>query len=86
LKAKNTSVGGIVEAGIPASKGGKVRLLKSSELPDDWDPATDTRLMAWEIVHHLIRVLEAGGEPAAAELVAKLGSKAEIARKLAYRL
>jgi putative DNA methylase len=37
-------------------------------------------------VHHLIRVLEAGGEGAAAELVAKLGSKAETARELAYRL
>ncbi len=85
-KAKVTSVAGMVEAGILASKGGKVRLLKPSEMPDDWDPTTDTRLTAWEIVHHLIRVLEAGGEPAAAELVAKLGSKAEIARELAYRL
>ena len=33
-----------------------------------------------------MRALEAGGESAAAELVAKLGSKAEIARELAYRL
>ena len=38
------------------------------------------------MVHHLIRVLEAGGEGAAAELTAKLGSKAEIARELCYRL
>ena len=30
--------------------------------------------------------MEAGGEGAAAELVAKLGGKAEIARELAYRL
>jgi putative DNA methylase len=37
-------------------------------------------------VHQLVRVLEAGGEAAAAELVAKLGSNAEIARELAYRL
>jgi putative DNA methylase len=34
----------------------------------------------------LIRALEAGGESAAASLIAKLGSKAEIARELAYRL
>ena len=85
-KAKNTSVGGMVEAHIVASKGGKVRLLKPSELPASWDPATDARLTAWEVVHHLIRVLEAGGEGAAAELVGKLGSKAEAARELAYRL
>jgi putative DNA methylase len=38
------------------------------------------------MVHQLIRALEAGGEGAAAALVAKLGSKAETARELAYRL
>jgi putative DNA methylase len=37
-------------------------------------------------VHHLIRVLGSGGESAAAELVAKLGARAETARELAYRL
>jgi putative DNA methylase len=84
--AKNTSVAGMVEAGILASKGGKVRLLRPDELPADWNPATDPRLTAWEVVHQLIRVLEAGGESAAAALVAKLGSHAETARELAYRL
>jgi len=76
----------MVQAGILASSRGKVRLLKPDELPTNRDPATDPRLTAWEMVHHLIRVLEAGGEGAAAALVAKLGSKAEIARELAYRL
>ena len=85
-KAKNTSVSGMVDAGILASKGGKVRLLRPDELPSDWDPETDPRLTAWESVHHLVRVLEAGGESAAAELVTKLGGEAEIARELAYRL
>jgi putative DNA methylase len=85
-KAKNTSVAGMVEAGILESKRGKVRLLRPDELPASWDPATDPRLSAWEIVHHLIRALASGGEGAAAELVAKLGAKAELARELAYRL
>lgn len=85
-KAKNTSVTGLVEAGILASKAGNVRLLKPEELPANWDPAKDSRLTIWEMAHHLIRVLNAGGETAAAELVAKLGSKADIARELAYRL
>ncbi|MDP9237926.1 MAG: DUF1156 domain-containing protein [Chloroflexota bacterium] len=88
-KSKNTSVAGMVEAGILASSRGKVRLLKPSELPDDWDPATDSRLTVWEMVHHLLRVLEApvgGGEEPAALLVAKLGGKAETARELCYRL
>jgi len=85
-KAKNTSIGGMVEAGILESKRGKVRLFKPGDLSHDWYPATDRRLNAWEIVHHLIRVLEADGEAEAARLVAMLGTNAEIARELAYRL
>jgi len=85
-KAKNTSISGLVEAGILTSNAGKVRLLKPEELPEGWDPSTDRRLTVWEMVHHLIRVLEAGGEIAAAELVARLGSEADVARELAYRL
>ncbi len=85
-KAKNTSVAGMVEAGILASKAGKVRLLRPEELPPDWDPTTDPRLTAWEMVHHLVRALEAGGESAAAELAAPLGVRAEAARELCYRL
>jgi len=85
-KAKNTSVSGMADAGILTSKRGKVRLLRPDELPADWDPATDPRLTAWEMVHHLIRVLESGGETAAAVLLAKLGAKAEVARELCYRL
>jgi putative DNA methylase len=84
--ARNTSVRGMAEAGILISKAGKVRLLKPSELPGNWDPATDPRLTHWEVVHHLIRVLESEGEGAAAALVMKLGPAAEIARELAYRL
>lgn len=82
----NTAENALKHAGIIESGRGKVRLLKPSELLADWDPETDSRLTAWQSVHHLIRALEAGGESAAAELVAKLGGKAEIARELAYRL
>ena len=85
-KAKNTSVDGMVEAGILTSRAGKVRLLTPKELPADWDPTTDLRLTAWEMVHHLVRVLEAGGESAAAELATQFGAKAEAARELCYRL
>ncbi|MYH50427.1 MAG: DUF1156 domain-containing protein, partial [Gammaproteobacteria bacterium] len=85
-KAKNTSVSGLVEAGILASRGGKVRLLRPSELPSDWDPSNDARLTTWEMVHHLIRLLESGGEEEAASLVRRLGSVSDVARDLAYRL
>jgi putative DNA methylase len=85
-KAKNISVAGLKEAGILDSGRGKVRLLKPSEMPEHWSPEQDIRLTVWEIVHQLVRALEARGESAAATLVVKLGSKAETARELAYRL
>jgi len=85
-RAKNTSVEGMKDAGILASSRGKVRLFKPNELPEDWDPSTDARLTAWEMVHQLIRTLETAGEGAAASVVGKLGGKAEAARELAYRL
>ena len=85
-KAKVTAVAGLVSAGIIESSAGKVRLLRPSELPSQWDPASDTRLTTWEMVHHLIRLLESGGEEAAAGLVRRLGSVADVARDLAYRL
>ena len=83
--AKNTSVGGLVRAGIVESGRGSVRLLKPSELDQDWNPSSDRRLTVWEMTHHLIRVL-ATGERKAASLAAKLGSAAEIALDLSYRL
>lgn len=83
--AKNTSVSGMVEAGIVESKTGTVRLFKPDELPEGWDPTGDPRLTVWESVHQLIRALDKG-EETAAELVRKLGRHAEIARELAYRL
>ena len=84
-KAKNTSVDGLVEAGVVESRRGKVRLLKPAELDLEWDPGSDRRLTVWEMTHHLIRAL-AVSELEAADLAAALGSKAETARDLAYRL
>ena len=85
-KAKNTSVEGMVGAGLLRSQAGTVRLLRPRELALDWDPGTDDRLTAWKIVHHLIRVLEQGGEAATAELVRRLGGRGEVARDICYRL
>ena len=84
--AKNTSVAGMVDAGILRSRSGLVRLLRPRELPDYWDPEIDARLTVWEIVHHLVRVLEIGGEVAAAVVVRTLADRGESARELCYRL
>jgi len=84
-KAKNTSVQGMADEGVLESKRGKVRLFRPEELSSDWNPSKSD-VTAWAVVHHLIRVLESGGENAAADMVLQLGSKAEAARELAYRL
>lgn len=83
--ARNTSVRGMAEADVLASKGGKVRLLRPEELPANWNPDLDARLTVWEMVHHLVRALD-HSEARAAELLAKLGPRADAARELAYRL
>ena len=85
-KAKNTSVAGLVEAGILRSGGGRVRLLRPEELPADWDPWKDRRLTVWEVVHHLVRALDTDGEMGAARLLRKVRAKGEVARMLAHRL
>ncbi len=86
-RAKNTAVNGLVEAGIIAARGGKVRLVKRTELPADWDPAEDKRLTVWEATQHLIRTLDQHGESGAADLLRKLsGGLGETARELSYRL
>jgi len=85
--AKNIAVQGLVDAGILTARGGKVHLINRSEYPDNWDPATDTRLPVWEATQHLIRTLENQGEQGAADLLNKLGGTVgDQARDLAYRL
>ncbi len=87
-KAKVTSVSGLQLAGIVVSKGGKVRLLRPSELPADWDPQSDRRLTVWEMTHHLLRVYhhQGAGDEVTSALLRELGSNGELARDLAYRL
>jgi putative DNA methylase len=97
-KAKNTSVQGMVEAGILEAKGGKVRLLSREGIgsrkqgrgkSDDSVPSSLSSVPSspdWLITQTLIHELDRKGEMGAAELLANLGNRREIARDLAYRL
>jgi putative DNA methylase len=84
--AKALSISHLAEAGILNSRAGRVRLLRREELPQDWDPSATARLTVWEVTQHLIRSLDQKGEEETANLKAKIGGMAEIARDLAYRL
>ena len=84
--AKALSISHLAEAGILNSRAGRVRLLRREELPADWNPTAVDRLTVWEVTQHLIRSLDQKGEKETANLKAKIGGLAEIARDLAYRL
>ncbi|MFN3593547.1 MAG: DUF1156 domain-containing protein, partial [Thiobacillaceae bacterium] len=85
-RAKGTSVGGLQEAGVVYSGVGKLRLLRWAELPPDWSPETDSRTPVWEALHQMIRALNQDGESAAGALLARMPTRAEPMRALAYRL
>ncbi|WP_124727908.1 DUF1156 domain-containing protein [Staphylospora marina] len=85
-KAKNTSVSGLVEAGIIEARAGKVRLLTREEYPEQWDPTEDNRFTLWEATQYIIRAFEREGELGAARLIKRLGDRANHVRDLAYRL
>ncbi len=85
-KSRNTSVAGLVEAGIAQAGAGRVRLLRLDELDLEWDPATDDRFTVWEITHHLIRRIHDLGEQSAATLLRAVGGHGDSAKELAYRL
>jgi len=85
-KAKDTGVDAMVDAGIVYAAKGKVRLRKPAEYASDWDPAADLNMPIWETLHQLIRTLDSRGEAGTADVVRALGSRAEPARELCYRL
>lgn len=86
--AQATAVNGLVSAGILEVRGNQVRLLRPEQLPAAWDPLENDRATVWEMTHHLLRVYyhEKKGDEATAVLMRKLGSKADVARDLAYKL
>jgi len=85
-RAKGTSVGGLIEAGVVDSAGGDLRLLKWAEMPRDWSPENDSRLAVWEGLHQLIRALNQDGESAAGSLLARMPDKTASLNALMYRL
>lgn len=85
-RAKGTSVGGLIEAGVVDSAGGDLRLLKWAEMPRDWSPENDSRLAVWEGLHQLIRALNQDGESTAGALLARMPDKTASLNALMYRL
>jgi putative DNA methylase len=86
-QARGISVESVKHAGIVESAVGSVRILKRSELPEDWTPEEDTHPTVWEACQHLIRILETEGEEAAATMLKRYSAvQAEAVKDLAYCL
>ena len=83
-RAKNTSVAALAAKGVLSGEKGIVRLLTREELPEKVDPREES---IWLLCQQLTRAMETGGIEACAQIVAPmLGSNAERAKDLAYRL
>jgi putative DNA methylase len=84
-RAKGTSVERMKESGILESRGGKVRLLKFSEYPSDWNPSSDPRVSAWKGLYHLVKAFQES-EDKAGSLLSAMRDHADAIRQLAYRI
>lgn len=83
-RAKNTSVAALAAKGVLYAQKGSVRLLTREELPEKVNPREET---VWLLCQQLTRAMAAGGVLACAQIaVNMMGSNAEHAKDLAYRL
>ncbi len=83
-RAKNTSVQALADRGVMMAAKGQVRLLTREEIPEQVDKHEEC---TWLLTQQLARAMEKGGVKECAQIVvALLGSNAENAKALAYRL
>ena len=91
-RGRNTSVESMEREGILTKRAGKVQLLRPTDLPQNYDVAGDRRTSTWEVLHHLVRILEQDGiAPAGALLRSALARpdgaiEPDIVKELAHLL
>jgi putative DNA methylase len=91
-RARNTAVETLVRDGILTSAAGKVTLHPPAAMPEDYDVLADARVGAWEVLHHLIAILERDGVPAAGGFLASAKERpdgsidTELVKELAFLL
>ncbi|GEE02651.1 hypothetical protein nbrc107696_30970 [Gordonia spumicola] len=86
--ARGISLDALERSGILTKGGGKLTLIAPTAMPADYDPSTDTSISEWEVVMHLVRVLDSEGIPSAAQLLARVPSSidTDLCRELASLL
>ena len=76
-RARNTAVATLERSGILTGRRGVVRLYRPSDLNDEYDVISDESVSTWEALHHLIRIMESEGAPAAGAFLAQAATRAD---------
>lgn len=76
-RARNTAVDSLERYGILKSRAGDVTIYHPMDLAEDYDVVADLKISAWEILHHLIRVLDADGIAGAGAFLALAKSRVQ---------
>lgn len=76
-RARNTSVAGMDREGTLTSRAGNVQLLKPEDLSAEYDVAADLNVSGWEVLHHLIKILERDGIVPAGDFLSAAVSRSE---------
>ncbi|MGH3895915.1 MAG: DUF1156 domain-containing protein [Rhodococcus qingshengii] len=91
-RARNTSLAAMDREEILTSRAGNVQLIKPGELSWDYEVLNDSHTSNWEVLHHLIKVLERNGIAAAGEFLLDALSRpdgvvdADLVKELAHLL
>ncbi|MEX5265226.1 DUF1156 domain-containing protein [Kocuria sp. CPCC 205231] len=87
-RAFNTSVDGLIAAGVVANPRGEVRLRRPADLDTRWNVYADDRITLWEVTLQIAHSLERNGLDGTAPLLAAASQRVEqdAIQMLAYRL
>ncbi|PND54236.1 hypothetical protein CRM90_29020 [Mycobacterium sp. ENV421] len=78
-RARNSSVATLEREGILTGRKGVVRLFRPSDMADDYDVITDESVSTWEVLHHLIRIMESEGIPSVGSFLAQASARGDSA-------
>lgn len=91
-RARSASVDRLDRLAVLTKGGGKVTLLRPTDLPEGADVAEVEHLGVWQVLHHVARAMDADGVPAAGAVLASVASRADVTldtdlvKELAYLL
>lgn len=77
-RSSDTSIGALERGGIFEAKGGKARLLSTSQLENEWDVQSDKRISVWESTVRLASLMAKDGADKVSELLSSLQSRVDL--------